>query len=85
MPRTRDNAEVAVMKFAQIDALRVAQRQMDASTTGKEARSILQQMIDEAKHDLDLLTDADRELVRVLAEELGFLQVVLQPREPSHA
>lgn len=71
-PRKPDAAEVSLLKYAQIDALRTAQRQIDAHTTGPQARKILGDLVAELEHDLDLLTDGDRELVAVLAHELGF-------------
>lgn len=63
-------------------ALREALAQIDVSTTGKQARSILSQMVDELDHDLALMK-GNADVVAALGAELGLHVEVVPVREAS--
>ncbi len=67
---------VALVKRAQRDALSETLRQIDSETSGAAAQVIIAQAIGELDNDLDLLTDADRELVASMAAELGLVAAI---------
>lgn len=64
--------------------LREAMAQIDVSTTGPQARSILSAMVDELDHDLDLMK-GNGDVVAALAAELGIAVQVVPVTEASAA
>lgn len=62
---------VKFIKLAKRAALLGAARQIDAASTGQQARAVLLQEIEELDADLDLLSDADRGMLTMMAVELG--------------
>lgn len=67
---TTEGALAAHVMQSQRGALRAAMLQIDASTTGVQARAVLAQMIDDIDHELHLLTPpADAELARLIADD----------------
>lgn len=63
-------------------ALREAMAQIDVSTTGPQARSILSAMVDELDHDLALM-QGKPDVVAALAAELGLTVQVVPVTEAS--
>lgn len=75
-PHGRESSQLSALtvkfiKLAKRTALLGAVRQIDAASTGRQARAVLLQEIEELDVDLDLLSDADRDMLTMMAVELG--------------